>query len=297
VYNVHEKIVKGKIIMKIDFVKMQGLGNDFILIDCLSKPLGDSSFLSYLAKRLCNRHFGIGADGLILILPSSKANLKMRIFNSDGTEAQMCGNGIRCFAKYAYENKIISKIKFTIETLAGIITPELIFKGKEISGIKVDMGIPKLKRREIPMEGENSPTVVDETLKIDSKYIFQITCVSMGNPHCITFVNDVQSIPVDEIGPKIENHPLFPEKTNVEFIQVLNKQEINFRVWERGAGETLACGTGACAALVAAVLNKKTDREAIIHLPGGDLDIQWADNGHVYMTGPAELAFKGKMEI
>jgi len=297
VYNVHENIVKGKIIMKIDFVKMQGLGNDFILIDCLSKPLGDSSFLSYLAKRLCNRHFGIGADGLILILPSSKANLKMRIFNSDGTEAQMCGNGIRCFAKYAYENKIISKIKFTIETLAGIITPELIFKGKEISGIKVDMGIPKLKRREIPMEGENSPTVVDETLKIDSKYIFQITCVSMGNPHCITFVNDVQSIPVDEIGPKIENHPLFPEKTNVEFIQVLNKQEINFRVWERGAGETLACGTGACAALVAAVLNKKTDREAIIHLPGGDLDIQWADNGHVYMTGPAELAFKGKMEI
>jgi len=297
VYNVHEKIVKGKIIMKIDFVKMQGLGNDFILIDCLSKPLGDSSFLSYLAKRLCNRHFGIGADGLILILPSSKANLKMRIFNSDGTEAQMCGNGIRCFAKYAYENKIISKIKFTIETLAGIITPELIFKGKEISGIKVDMGIPKLKRREIPMEGENSPTVVDETLKIDSKTIFQITCVSMGNPHCITFVNDVQSIPVDEIGPKIENHPLFPEKTNVEFIQVLNKQEINFRVWERGAGETLACGTGACAALVAAVLNKKTDREAIIHLPGGDLDIQWADNGHVYMTGPAELAFKGKMEI
>jgi len=297
VYNVHENIVKGKIIMKIDFVKMQGLGNDFILIDCLSKPLGDSSSLSYLAKKLCNRHFGIGADGLILILPSSKANLKMRIFNSDGTEAQMCGNGIRCFAKYAYENKIISKIKFTIETLAGIITPELIFKGKEISGIKVDMGIPKLKRREIPMEGENSPTVVDETLKIDSKYIFQITCVSMGNPHCITFVNDVQSIPVDEIGPKIENHPLFPEKTNVEFIQVLNKQEINFRVWERGAGETLACGTGACAALVAAVLNKKTDREAIIHLPGGDLDIQWADNGHVYMTGPAELAFKGKMEI
>ena len=296
-YNVHENIVKGKIIMKIDFVKMQGLGNDFILIDCLSKPLGDSSFLSYLAKRLCNRHFGIGADGLILILPSSKADLKMRIFNSDGTEAQMCGNGIRCFAKYTYENKIISKIKFTIETLAGIITPELIFKGKEISGIKVDMGIPKLKRREIPMEGENAPTVVDETLKIDSKTIFQITCVSMGNPHCITFVNDVQSIPVGEIGPKIENHPLFPEKTNVEFIQVLNKQEINFRVWERGAGETLACGTGACAALVAAVLNKKTDREAIIHLPGGDLDIQWADNGHVYMTGPAELVFKGKMEI
>jgi len=283
--------------MKIDFVKMHGLGNDFILIDCLSKPLGDSSFLSYLAKKLCNRNFGIGADGLILILPSSNTDLKMRIFNSDGSESQMCGNGIRCFAKYAYENKLVSKNKFTVETLAGIITTELIFKDKEISGIKVDMGIPKLKRREIPMEGENAPTVVNEILKINSKYIFKITCVSMGNPHCIIFVNDVQSIPVDEIGPKIENHPLFPEKTNVEFIQVLNKQEINFRVWERGVGETLACGTGACAALVAAVLNKKTDREAIIHLPGGDLDIRWADDGHVYMTGPAELVFRGEMII
>ena len=283
--------------MKIKFTKMHGLGNDFILIDCLDRELGNHPFLSNLSKKLCDRHFGIGADGLILILSSEKADFRMRIYNSDGTEAQMCGNGIRCFAKYAYENKIISKIKFTIETLAGIITPELIFKGKEISGIKVDMGIPKLERKEIPMEGENAPTVVNETLKIDSKTIFQITCVSMGNPHCITFVNDIQSIPVEEIGPKIENHPLFPEKTNAEFIQVLNKQEINFRVWERGAGETLACGTGACAALVATILNKKTDREAIIHLPGGDLDIQWADNGHVYMTGPAELAFKGKMEI
>ncbi len=281
--------------MKINFVKMHGIGNDFILIDCLHKSLDDSSFLSYLTKKLCDRNFGIGADGLILILSSSKADLRMRIFNFDGSEAQMCGNGIRCFAKYAYENKLVSKIKFTVETLAGIITPELIFKNKEISGIKVDMGIPKLKRREIPMEGEDTPTVVDETLKFNSKQIFKITCVSMGNPHCIIFVNDVQSIPVDEIGPKIENHPLFPEKTNVEFIQVLNKQEINFRVWERGVGETLACGTGACAALVAAVLNKKTDRKATIHLPGGDLDIHWADDGNIYMTGPAELVFKGEM--
>jgi len=289
--------IKEKIIMKIDFVKMHGLGNDFILIDCLSKPLGDSSFLSYLAKKLCDRNFGIGADGLILILPSSKADLRMRIFNSDGTEAQMCGNGIRCFAKYAYKNKLISKIKFTVETLAGIKTPELIFKDKEISGVKVDMGIPKLKRREIPMVGEDTPTVVDETLKINPEQIFKITCVSMGNPHCIIFVNDVQSIPVDEIGPKIENHPLFPEKTNVEFIQVLNKQEINFRVWERGVGETLACGTGASAALVASVLNKKSEHQAIIHLTGGDLDIEWIENGSVYMTGPVELVFRGEMII
>ena len=283
--------------MKIDFVKMHGLGNDFILIDCLSKPLGDSSFLSYLAKKLCNRNFGIGADGLMLILPSSKADLRMRIFNYDGSEAQMCGNGIRCFAKYAYENKLVSKNKFTVETLAGIIIPELTITNNKILGVKVNMGTPKLRRREIPMNGKDTLTVVNETLKINPEQTFKITCVSMGNPHCITFVNDVQSISVDEIGPKIENQPLFPEKTNVEFIQVLNKQEINFRVWERGVGETLACGTGACAALVAAVLNKKTDREATIHLPGGALNIQWADDRHVYMTGPAELVFRGEMII
>ena len=286
--------------MKINFVKMHGLGNDFILIDCINKSFGDSSFLSYLAKKLCDRNFGIGADGLILILPSSKADLRMRIFNYDGSEAQMCGNGIRCFAKYAYENKLVLKNKFTVETLAGIITPELIFqdlKNKKVLRIKVDMGIPKLRRREIPMIGEDTPTVVGERLKINSEQTFKITCVSMGNPHCITFVDDVQSIPVDKIGPKIENHSLFPEKTNAEFIQVLNRKEINFRVWERGVGETLACGTGACAALVASVLNKKTDREATIHLPGGDLDIHWANDEHIYMTGPAELVFKGKMEI
>jgi len=286
--------------MKIDFIKMHGLGNDFILIDCINKLFGDSSFLSYLAKKLCDRNFGIGADGLILILPSSKADLRMRIFNYDGSEAQMCGNGIRCFAKYAYENKLVLKNKFTVETLAGIITPELIFqdlKNKKVLRIKVDMGIPKLRRREIPMIGEDTPTVVGERLKINSEQTFKITCVSMGNPHCITFVDDVQSIPVDKIGPKIENHSLFPEKTNAEFIQVINNKELNFRVWERGVGETLACGTGACAALVASVLNKKTDREATIHLPGGDLDIRWADDEHIYMTGPAELVFKGEMTI
>ncbi len=286
--------------MKMDFVKMHGLGNDFILTDCLNKSLGDSSFLSYLAKKLCDRNFGIGADGLILILPSSKADLRMRIFNFDGSEAQMCGNGIRCFAKYAYENKLISKNKFAVETLAGIITPELIFqdlKNKKVLRIKVNMGTPKLRRREIPMNGEDTPKVVNEILKINPEQTFKITCVSMGNPHCIIFVDDVQSIPVDEIGPKIENHSFFPEKTNVEFIHILNRKEINFRVWERGVGETLACGTGACAALVTAVLNNKTDRKATIHLQGGDLDIQWANDGNIYMTGPAELVFRGEMTI
>ena len=283
--------------MKINFVKMQGLGNDFILIDCLNKSLGDTDFLSYLAKKLCHRNFGIGADGLILILPSSKADLRMRIFNFDGSEAEMCGNGIRCFAKYVYENKTVTKSKFTVETLAGIIIPELIIINNKVSGIKVDMGTPKLRRREIPMIGEDSLTVIDETLKVNPEQIFKITCVSMGNPHCIIFTDDVKSIAVNEIGPQIENHPLFPQKTNVEFIQVLNRKEVNFRVWERGVGETLACGTGACAALVAITLNKKSDRQAKIHLPGGDLDIQWSDDGHVYMIGPAEVVFKGEMII
>ena len=283
--------------MKIKFTKMHGLGNDFILIDCLNKTLGNSSFLSSLAKKLCHRHFGIGADGLIFILPSEKTDLQMRIYNSDGTEAQMCGNGIRCFAKYVYENKLIFKSKFTVETLAGTITPELIFKDEKISGIRVDMGIPKLKKSEIPIKGSDNLPVINETLKVNSKINIKITCISMGNPHCIIFIKDIQTIPVNEIGPKIENHPIFPEKTNVEFIQILNRKEINFRVWERGVGETLACGTGACAALVASVLNKKSERQAIIHLTGGDLDIEWIENGPVFMTGPAKLVFKGEIVI
>jgi diaminopimelate epimerase len=283
--------------MKIKFTKMHGLGNDFILIDCLDRELGNHPFLSNLSKKTCDRHFGIGADGLILILSSEKADFRMRIYNSDGTEAQMCGNGIRCFAKYVYENKLIIKNKFTVETLAGTITPELIFKDEKISGIRVNMGIPKLKKSEIPVKGSDNLPVINETLKVNSKINIKITCISMGNPHCIIFIKDIQTIPVNEIGPKIENHPIFPEKTNVEFIQILNRKEINFRVWERGVGETLACGTGACAALVASVLNKKSERQAIIHLTGGDLDIEWIENGPVFMTGPAKLVFKGEMEI
>jgi len=283
--------------MKIKFTKMHGLGNDFILIDCLDRELGNHPFLSNLSKKLCDRHFGIGADGLILILSSEKADLRMRIYNSDGTEAQMCGNGIRCFAKYVYENKLIFKSKFTVETLADIITPKLIFKNKKILGIRVDMGIPKLKKSKIPVKGSDNLPVINEILQVNSKQNIKISCVSMGNPHCIIFVEDIQSIPINEIGPKIENHPIFPEKTNVEFIQILNKKELNFRVWERGVGETLACGTGACAALVASVLNNKSERQAIIHLTGGDLDIEWIENGPVFMTGPAKLVFKGEIMI
>ena len=283
--------------MKIEFAKMHGLGNDFILINYLSKPLGNSSFFSSLAKKLCHRHFGIGADGLILILSSEKADFRMRIYNSDRTETQMCGNGIRSFAKYVYENELIIKNKFTVETLASIITPELIFKNKKISGVRLNMGVPKLKKSEIPAKGLDNLPVINKTLQLNSKYNVNITCVSMGNPHCVIFVDNMQSMPVNKIGSKIENHLIFPEKTNVKFIQVLNRKELNFRVWERGVGETLACGTGACAALVASVLNKKTERQAIIHLTGGDLDIKWIKNGPVFMTGPTEMVFKGEMEI
>jgi diaminopimelate epimerase len=253
--------------------------------------------LPKISEQLCDRHFGIGGDGLILVLPSEKADLRMRIYNSDGSEAQMCGNGIRCFAKYAYENQLISKHKFTVETLAGMITPELIFTKNIITGIKVNMGIPKILKKEIPMKGAGNLPVVNETLRLKSQEELKITCVSMGNPHCVLFVDNVNSVAVNEIGPLIENHTIFPEKTNVEFIQILNRKELNFRVWERGVGETLACGTGACAALVAGVLNNKIENRAIIHLKGGDLDIEWIKNGPVFMTGPANFVFRGKIAI
>jgi len=283
--------------MKINFAKMHGLGNDFILINCMNEQPNKDLSLPDLSVKLCDRHFGIGADGIILILPSKIADLRMRIYNSDGSEAQMCGNGIRCFAKYVYEKQFLLKNKFTVETLAGVITPEIIFKNKEISGIKVNMGKPKLQKKQIPVKGSDNLPVINEELQIDCCQKMNITCVSMGNPHCIIFVDDVKSVAVNEVGPIIENNPIFPEKTNVEFIQILNRKELNFKVWERGVGETLACGTGACAALVASVLNKKTERQAVIHLLGGDLDIEWKENGPVFMTGPAKLVFEGEIEI
>lgn len=286
--------------MELGFVKMHGSGNDFIILDFYSKELPGQVNFGKLAKKFCHRHFGIGADGLILVLPSEKHDFKMRIFNFDGSEAQMCGNGIRCFAKYVYENQLIDKTKFLVETLAGEIVPELIFnqeKTKRIEGVKVDMGKPRLSKKEIPMIGNPDRQVINETISLENGNHFQITCLSMGNPHCIIFVEDVANFPVEEIGCLIENHPLFPEKTNVEFVQPINDHEINFRVWERGVGETLACGTGASAAVVAGVLNKRIKPDAIVHLKGGDLKIQWSDNQHVYMTGPAESVFQGSVHI
>ena len=286
--------------MEVDFIKIHGIGNDFIMMDFFSNQLPEQVNFGEVAKIFCDRHFGIGADGLILILPSEKYDLRMRIFNFDGSEAQMCGNGIRCFAKYAYENNLMNKTKFSVETLAGEIVPELIFNQKNgniIEGVKVDMGKPHLTKKEIPMIGNPDRQVINETISLENSQYFRITCVSMGNPHCVIFVEDVENFPVTEIGPIIEKHHLFPEKTNVEFVQPINEHEINFRVWERGVGETMACGTGASAAVVAGVLNKRIKKDAIVHLKGGDLRIQWDDDGHVYMTGPADSVFHGTVHI
>lgn len=275
------------------FTKMQGLGNDFILVNCFMETI-DGDYAE-VAKRLCNRHFGIGADGLVLILPSEIADIRMRIFNSDGSEAEMCGNVTRCFARYIYEHNIVRKPTIKVETLAGIIVPELIFEGEKVIAVRVDMGEPRLERSLIPMTGEQG-RVIDEPLEVDGE-TFRITCVSMGNPHCIIYVPDVKTSPVHSLGPKIETHSLFPRKTNVEFIHVINRSEVDMRVWERGAGETMACGTGACAVGVAGVLNNLTDRKITVHLPGGDLQIEWAENNHVYMTGPGEYVFTGDVTL
>lgn len=286
--------------METKFVKMHGIGNDFIIMDFYSRQIPDRVDFNQLAKKLCQRHFGIGADGLILVLPSDKYDLRMRIFNFDGSEPQMCGNGIRCFAKYAYENKLINQKKFSVETLAGEIVPELIFSKENrniIEGVKVDMGKPHLTRKEIPMSGNPDQRAINESLKLNNNKDFKITCVSMGNPHCVIFTDNVENFPVTEIGPIIEKHHFFPEKTNVEFIQPLNDYEIDFRVWERGVGETLACGTGASAAVVAGVLNKIIQPDTMVHLKGGDLRIQWDNDEHVYMTGPADSVFHGSVYI
>lgn len=273
------------------FTKMQGIGNDFILINLIKTKLSED--YSTLAKRVCDRHFGIGADGLILLLPSNFVELRARFFNPDGSEAEMCGNGMRCLAKYLYERKLVKRKEFKVETKAGIIIPKLILSDDQVEAIEVDMGIPQLKRIDIPMEGEGE-RVVDEELKIDDKK-FKITALSLGNPHCLLFVERLDSSLVSEVGPQIENHPLFPQRTNVEFVQVLNKEEIELRVWERGVGETLACGSGACAAVVGCVLNDKTERKVKVHLRGGDLLVEWRDNDHLYLTGEAREVFEGEV--
>lgn len=266
----------------INFTKMHGLGNDFILIDGRkdNKDNLEGIDLKVLSAKICNRHFGVGADGLLIVWPSQKAHYRMQIINPDGSEAEMCGNGIRCFAKYVYETDQLKEEVLSVETLAGTLLPAVILdpQGK-IEGVEVDMGIPhkiqtsKLKLQNIELE---------------------IHQISMGNPHAVIFVDDLTSLNLAEIGPEIENNPLFPNRTNVEFVKVINDKEIEVIVWERGAGETLACGTGACAAVAASNLSGKTGRRVLVHLPGGELDIEWTEDNHILMRGPAEKVFEGK---
>jgi diaminopimelate epimerase len=296
--------------MKISFIKMHGLGNDFILIDCIGQEIGvQQSAFSGFAKRSCNRRFGIGADQLLLLYPSNIADFKMRIFNADGGEVEMCGNGIRCLAKHIWDRRLSKKDILEIETLAGIIKPE-----RSGDFVKVDMGEPIFEPEKIPvnirqsaisiqqseeknskLKTQNSKLIIDYPLKIDDKE-FKITCVSMGNPHAVIVVDDVSDFPVTYCGPMIETRSIFPRKTNVEFIQVLNRAEIKMRVWERGSGETMACGTGASAAAVASALKGLTEKTVTVHLLGGDLFVEWAGDNHVYMTGPAVKVFEGIIE-
>ncbi|MFZ5943841.1 MAG: diaminopimelate epimerase [Bacillota bacterium] len=274
------------------FTKMHGLGNDFIILDTFTEDINGE--YSSLAVKLCDRHFGIGADGLIFILPSDTADLKMRIINSDGSEAEMCGNGIRCFAKYVYDAGMVKDKTIRVETLAGIIVPEIIEGNTNEIWVKVDMGQPQLERSLIPMAGGEGQAI-KEVLSIGDQ-TFAITAVSMGNPHCVIFLDDLEKIEIKHWGPLLEKHWAFPKKTNVEFVQIVNSRKALMKVWERGAGITLACGTGACAVLVAGVLNGYLDKKAEICLPGGNLDIEWADNGRIYMTGPAAEVFRGELD-
>ena len=273
----------------VKFWKMHGLGNDFVVFDNRAGKLDDSESAN-LAVRLCERRFSVGADGLLLLSNSSVADVRMRVFNADGSEAEMCGNGIRCFAKYCYENNIVSKKEMAVETLAGVKQTGLTTKHGSVTSVSVDMGKPTLERSALPMSGEGN--CINEPLSIEG-IEYRITCLTIGNPHCVIFVDNVEEFPVQQVGPRIENHKLFPKKTNVEFAQVVNKNELKLRVWERGCGETLACGTGACAAVVAGTLLQKVGNKVIVHLLGGDLTVEYSER--LLLNGPAERVFEGKL--
>ena len=274
-----------------NFTKMQGLGNDYAYIDAIHQEIKEESSL---AKFVSNRNFGIGSDGLILICKSNIADFKMRIFNSDGSEAEMCGNGIRCLGKFVYDKGLTNKSIITVETLAGIKTLKLNIKDKRVETVQVDMGEPIFEPSKIPVISKENPV---KNLKIQAEgkeFIF--TCISMGNPHAITIIDNTNTFEVEKYGKIIENDKAFPNKTNVEFIEIIDKEHIKMRVWERGSGETLACGTGASATAVACHLNNLTNRHVYIELLGGTLEIEWSSkDNHVYMTGPAVTVFEGQL--
>lgn len=275
------------------FTKMHGIGNDYVYVNCFEESVKNPAEVS---KFVSDRHFGIGSDGLILISPSAIADFRMNIYNADGSQAEMCGNGIRCVAKYVYDYGLTDKTEILVETLAGIKYLRLQVENGKVASVEVNMGAPILEPKEIPVAVEESP-VVNVPVEVKGK-IYHMTCVSMGNPHAIIFMNNVKDLDIAAIGPYFENHTVFPKRTNTEFVEVLDRNTVNMRVWERGSDETLACGTGACATTVACILNDKTENEVTVHLLGGDLKIRWdREANQVYMTGPATVVFDGEITL
>ena len=275
------------------FTKMHGIGNDYVYVNCFEESVKNPAEVS---KFVSDRHFGIGSDGLILISPSAIADFRMNIYNADGSQAEMCGNGIRCLAKYVYDYGLTDKTEISVETLAGIKYLRLQVENGKVASVEVNMGAPILEPKEIPVTVEESP-VVNVPVEVKGK-IYHMTCVSMGNPHAIIFMNNVKDLDIAAIGPYFENHTVFPKRTNTEFVEVLDRNTVNMRVWERGSDETLACGTGACATTVACILNDKTENEVTVHLLGGDLKIRWdREANQVYMTGPATVVFDGEITL
>ena len=275
------------------FTKMQGAGNDYIYVNCFTETVKNPE---ETAVRVSDRHFGVGADGLVLICPSENADFFMDIYNADGSRAKMCGNATRCVAKYVYDNKMTDKTEIALETLSGIKRIKITVQDGKAVAARVNMGAPILTPREIPTKFDGE-TVVSQNLTIDDT-TYAVTCVSMGNPHCVLYTDDVHALDLSRIGPKFENHEMFPDRINTEFVHIVSETEFDMRVWERGSGETLACGTGACAATVASILNGycKRDTEIKVNLLGGTLYINWTADGDVYMTGPAETVCTGEID-
>lgn len=273
------------------FTKMQGIGNDYVYVNCLQETIENPS---ELAKKISDRHYGVGSDGLIMINPSDKADFEMEMYNADGSRGEMCGNGIRCVAKYVYDYGLTDKTSISVETLAGIKYLDLTVEDGKVVLVKVDMGKPMLRPEEVPVVSEKEE-VIDEPITVDGQK-YRMTCVSMGNPHAVVFIDqDVKEFPLETVGVKFENHERFPKRVNTEFVNVLDRHTAQMRVWERGSGETLACGTGACAVAVACALNGLTEDEVTVKLLGGDLQIKWdREKNTVYMTGPAEVVFDGE---
>jgi len=277
----------------LEFTKMHGLGNDFIVIDNTNGRL-DAAYLARLAPVLCRRHFGIGADGLAVLSASSRANFRMQIFNADGSEAEMCGNAIRCLARYVWDRALIQEQLFAFETAAGIKEIKLSIHDGEVAAVRVEMGSPILRSEQIPLSGPPR-RAVEEKIQVEGKELL-FTAVSMGNPHCVLFVPNLEEVPWQRWGAGLEHNPLFPNRTNVEFVELIDPRRIKVKVWERGAGATLACGTGACAAVVAGVLSGRLEKAADVHLPGGILQVSWERDGKVYMEGPAAEVFNGRIK-